>query len=334
MISMVGADEAPTPEVSFIIPLHRDGPTFRRCLDAYFHLEGTDPFEVIVVADQPVSELPGQVVRVVTGSSVDTSPATKRDAGGAVARGSILAYIDDDAYPAPDWMERASEALREADVSGIGGPGLTPPESTWRERLGGSVYESPLGSGPLRHRFLPVGDPRDSDDLPAFNFAVRRSAMEAVGGWASTFYGGEDTKVCLELVRAGFRLRYVPDLVVYHHRRAVLLPHLRQVANVGRHRGFFVRRYPETSRRLIYFLPGLAVAASVPSGAAVVSGFARRPRQTATVVATTWAMLAASASPRAGAAPAVAFPPVLALHHLVYGINFLRGALGRGELTT
>ena len=47
---------------------------------------------------------------------------------------------------------------------------------------------------------------------------------------------------------------YDPFVAVYHHRRAFPRGHLRQIRNMGTHRGFFVKAYPNTLS-FIYFLP-------------------------------------------------------------------------------
>ena len=48
---------------------------------------------------------------------------------------------------------------------------------------------------------------------------------------------------------------YDPDVIVYHHRRPLFIPHMKQVFNVGMHRGFFFKKYPKTSRQLFYIQP-------------------------------------------------------------------------------
>ena len=247
-----------TPLVSVIVPVHRPAPAFRRCVDEVLALEGED-HELVVVSDCPIGGLPDRVKLVVTGSSTDTSPAEKRDAAQAVALGEVLAFIDDDAFPANDWLSRALARLDDREIAAVGGPGLTPAGSGFRERAGGAFYESYFGSGQLRARFRPVGHVRPVDDWPAFNFIVRREALAVVGGWQSTFYGGEDTKLCLALRDAGFRIVYDPEVVVYHHRRPIFGSHLRQVGNVGRHRGYFARAFGGTSVRPIYFAPSAAM---------------------------------------------------------------------------
>lgn len=325
---LISASDPTPPLVSIIIPLHRDGECFRRCLAHYWNLSPETPFEVVVVTDGDVQPLPERVVHVRTGSPTDTSPAVKRDIGAKAARGSVFAYIDDDAYPSATWLHDALEAMKETGAAAIGGPGITPPDSGWRERLGGAVYESRVGTGPLRHRFLALQPHRVVDDVPAYNFVVQREAVEAVGGWNSTFYGGEDTKICLSLIKEGYRLVYSPNALVYHYRRPVLRAHLRQVANVGRHRGFFVRRYPATSRRAVYFLPSLGVIGIVPVLAATLFVAARSPGRLLALMFVAWSGLTLPALGRAGLS-APLFPPVLLLHHAAYGFNFVRGLLGK-----
>jgi glycosyltransferase involved in cell wall biosynthesis len=313
------------PSFSIVIPVHRDSSYFRRCVESCVEQDFDGSAEIIVVTDRPIRGLPDAVRVVMTSAVEDTSPAEKRDAAFAVASGDVLAYVDDDAYPAPDWLSAAARHFADPEVVALGGPGLTPPSSPWRERVGGAVYESPLGSGYLRYRFVRAS-PRRVEDYPAYNLFVRREALTAVDGWGTAFYGGEDTVLCLKLARAGWQVLYAPDVVVYHRRRPIVGPHLRQVANVARHRGYFVRAYPETSRRALYALP--ALAPGVLAATALVGR--RRPTATSTLVGAAYAAVAAETLRRHPPRVAVATPAVTALHHLAYGVAFVRGLLTRG----
>jgi GT2 family glycosyltransferase len=311
------------PRFSIVIPAHRDGAAFRRCIEACLEQDYPD-FEIVVASDHPLSELPEGVTIVETGAGADTSPAEKRDAALAKTSGDVLAYVDDDAYPQSDWLSRAARHFSDETVQAVSGPGVTPPESSWSERVGGAVYESPAGSAFLRYRFLPLRE-RRVDDYPAYNLLVRRKAIETVGGWGTTFYGGEDTVLCLKLARAGWPILYAPDVVVYHQRRPILGPHLRQVANVGLHRGHFVRAYPETSRRLIFALPALGPLALLLAGLAV----SRRPRLGMALLSAGYVVLSAETLRRHPLPVAVITPAVTAAHHLAYGTAFVRGFITR-----
>ncbi|HET9781668.1 MAG TPA: glycosyltransferase [Candidatus Dormibacteraeota bacterium] len=309
-----------------VIPLHRDNPAFRKCLAGCLALEHPS-FEVIVVSDGPV-DLPPRTRLLLTGSHTNTGPGEKRDVGMHQAAGSFLAFIDDDAIPRHDWLARAADLLADESLGAVAGPGVTPPDSPWRERMGGSFYESWLGSGPYRYRFRP-GKPRYVDDYPAYNLIVRKTAAEHVKGWRTGFYGGEDTVICLALVRAGWLIRYDPELVVFHQRRPVIRKHLAQVGNVGLHRGYFVKAYPATSLRPSYFLPSLGtVALAGLLATSAFSGIARRLLVGALaayfVAGVTIGLAESDEPPLALALPVVAF-----LSHVTYGLQFLRGLLTR-----
>lgn len=312
-----------SPKFSIVIPAHRDGPAFRRCVQACLGLDYPD-FEVVVASDRPIPGLPERVTLVETGAGTDTSPAEKRDSAFPRTSGNVLAYVDDDAYPRPDWLTAAARLFADPDVRAVGGPGVTPPESDWPQRVGGAVYESPAGSAFLRHRFLPQRA-RRVDDYPAYNLLVRREALDAIGGWGTTFYGGEDTVLCLKLAEKGWLVHYDPDVVVFHQRRPILRPHLRQVANVGRHRGYFVRAFPATSRRVLYALPAFA---PVALGVGALLGW-RRPATGLALGVAAYALVAAETLRRHPPSVALATPAVAAAHHLAYGAAFVRGFFGR-----
>ncbi len=312
--------------VSVIIPLHRDTAQFRACLAGCLALHFTS-FEVIVVSDDP-TRLPPDVKLVLSEAGRTTGPGEKRDLGIHAACGDYFAFIDDDAVPRSDWLTRAIPLFDGESVGAVAGPGITPPGSTWRERMGGAFYESWLGSGPYRYRFRP-GKQRDVDDYPAYNLVVRRAAAERVKGWGTGFYGGEDTVICLALVDAGWRIVYDPAVVVYHRRRPVLRRHLAQIANVGLHRGYFVKAYPETSLRPLYFLPSLgtvflgalALTALVNASARVLLGL---------VLAVYFAGgVAIGLAERNSATFSLGLPGVALVSHLVYGIQFARGLVTR-----
>ncbi len=220
-----------------------------------------DDFEIIILPNDPVAieALPAYLrdpkVRIIASGRV--SPAIKRDMGAKASRYDHLAFLDDDAYPRRDWLKVAETTFAVQKVAAIGGPGVTPTDSSLGEQASGLFYESIIGGGGLTYRYRPVTGSFFVDDYPTVNLIVSKAAFETVGGFDNEYWPGEDTKFCLDLVNAGFKILYVPDLVVWHHRRKLLVPHLKQVGGYGRHRGYFVRIFPQTSRRITYFVPSI-----------------------------------------------------------------------------
>ena len=187
-------------------------------------------------------------------------PAEKRNLGIKAAKGEIVAFIDDDAYPDAHWLEYAVRYFGDETIGAVGGPGVTPPGDSFLARMGGRVYDNLLVSGNYRYRYKAGGVRRDVDDYPSCNLFVRKSLLDSFGGYRTDFWPGEDTLLCKDIVDAGKRIVYDPWVVVCHHRRPLFGAHLRQLGRYAFHRGYFCKRYPSNSLRLSYFIPTLFVA--------------------------------------------------------------------------
>ena len=229
-------------------------------------------WEAIVLPDGEVdpafaAKFSDRVRFVATGK---VRPAEKRNLGIRLAQGEVVAFIDDDAYPDQHWIEYALKYFGDDTVGAVGGPGVTPPGDGFLARVGGRVYENPLVSGSYRYRYKAGGVRRDVDDYPSCNLFVGKPLLDAIGGYRTDFWPGEDTLLCKDIVDRGKRIVYDPWVVVCHHRRPLLMPHLRQLGRYAFHRGYFVKRYPSNSLHLSYFIPSLFVLYLVLAAALAV----------------------------------------------------------------
>lgn len=248
--------------VSIIVAVKGDNPYLRECIQACLKLDYPD-FEILVLPDKELI-LDYPKTRVIPTGEI--TPPIKRDMALEPARGEILAFLDDDAYPVKDWLTKALVYFSDPQVAAVGGPAVTPESDDLWQEASGLVYSSWAMAGEHRYRYIP-GEKREVDDYPSCNFLVRKSAMRRIGGFATRFWPGEDTFFCLKIVRdLKEKIVYSPEVLVYHHRRRLFRGHLKQIANYGLHRGYFAKRFPETSRKLAYFLPSLLVV-GVLSGA-------------------------------------------------------------------
>ena len=311
------------PFFSVVVPCRNFNGYLRQSL-AEILKQNDENFEIIVLPDQPNAE----TFPKTTVIPAALGPAQKRNLALKSARGEVLAFIDDDAYPNADWLKRARPHFQDPEIAAVCGPGLTPPTDSLWQKASGWVSASLLGGGPFSFRFFP-GLKREVDDFPSMNFLVRRRDFEAVQGFDSDFWPGEDTKLCLDLTRKlGKKIIYDPAIRVYHHRRPLFEPHLKQVGEYGRHRGYFARVLPQTSRRLSYFLPSLfvtfllifpIVAGFLPAGwwlyRSVVSLYLLLLMLTSIWV---W-------SKEKNAEIALLVVPGILATHLWYGLKFLQG---------
>lgn len=239
---------------SIIIPCPKISPGLEKeTIPAILKQEGI--LEIIIIPDKKTRKIfPKTKILPLEGS-----PAQKRNHGLKKARGEVIAFIDDDAYPDKNWLKNIAQNFKKSPrIAGVAGPGLTPPHDPFLAKVSGWFWASPLGSGGAgQYRNWPQKK-RLVDDYPTFNLAIKKAALNEIGGFSCQFWPGEDTKLCLDLVyQLGKKIIYDPAVIVFHHRRKIFFPHLRQLGRYGYHRGLFVKLFPKTSRRLGYFLPAL-----------------------------------------------------------------------------
>jgi glycosyltransferase involved in cell wall biosynthesis len=213
-------------KVSVIMPVERIGGDAERAIASVLQQKPPFAFELIVVSAAPLALAAETRLRnVVEGNR---NPATRRNRAVSVARGEILAFIDDDAVADPQWLATACAYLDDhADVLAIGGPDPAPPDSPVSELISDTLLATPwIGSGVAAHENRRgVFDVKRASDIALVNLFVRRSAFtgfdEAIG------YIGEDTAL-LEELRARGRVVYHGGVRVFHRRRAFPGPYLRQ----------------------------------------------------------------------------------------------------------
>jgi glycosyltransferase involved in cell wall biosynthesis/GT2 family glycosyltransferase len=144
-----------------------------------------------------------------------------RNSGVAACSGEVVAFLDDDAVAAPDWLERLAEAYRDPNVLGAGGtvrpawvagkPSWFPPEFDW---VVGCTH-----SGMPKHR-------EAVRNLVGANMSLRREALLEVGGFRHELgrigtipAGCEETDLCIRLGKhwPESKILYDPAAVVDHY---------------------------------------------------------------------------------------------------------------------
>ncbi|MFH1188418.1 MAG: glycosyltransferase [bacterium] len=312
--------------VSIIVPVKKVNDYIFESIPKLLQIK-RDDFEIIIFTDEEDREHTWTKTKIIPSGVV--GPAEKRDLALQYARGEILAFLDDDAYPEAGWLENALENFDDKSVGAVGGPAVTPQDDGVLEKASGAVFESFLGGGTARNRYLPMGTRKQVDDWPTVNFLIRKDVFKQVGGFNSAYWPGEDTKLCLDIINAGYTIIYDPNSIVYHHRRKDILKHLKQIGNYAIHRGYFAKRYPKNSYKLPYFVPSafavyllLLVASlfifpgsyvlifSIPLFVYIVGLV-----MDAIIIGIRWKNLAV----------ALAVMPLIFLTHIWYGVRFIQG---------
>ena len=180
--------------------------------------------EVIVVAGPSVDETAEVLARHAPRIRVVECPlanlSASRNLGVQLAQGEVVAFLDDDAAPEPDWLERLCAPYADPAVGGVGGyirdhggvafqcQVVTADRFARSAEQGGMQNARLDPPGPAVERYL---------SLTGANSAFRRQALLDVGGFDEAYaYFLDETDVCLRLVEAGWRLEVAPSAEVHH----------------------------------------------------------------------------------------------------------------------
>jgi GT2 family glycosyltransferase len=255
------------PKFSILIPVKELNSYIKESIPIILNMKYED-YEIIILPNELPKKIPDYLnnrkIRIIETGKV--SPAIKRDIGANKSNAEYLAFIDDDAYPEKGWLSVAEEILKQKkrdNVMAVCGPAITPKSDSTVQKSSGLFFETLFGGGGMSYRYKPAKKSFYVDDFPSVNLIVSKDAFLKTGGFKSEFWPGEDTKFCLDFIKRGYKIWYSNELIIYHHRRKSVSEHVRQVSNYGQHRGYFAKVYPETSRKLVYFIPSLFLIENV-----------------------------------------------------------------------
>jgi glycosyltransferase involved in cell wall biosynthesis len=202
--------------VTVVIPTFNRGQLLTELLDS---LAGQDypseRLEIIVVengasadSDQRVDEAAAKHQLSIRHHRMPANrgPGPSREQGRKMAKGEIVAFIDDDCVATPQWV-RCGVAGFHDGVALVQGRTLPNPDHP-------------------RHRFeKTIHIAHETPVYETCNIFYRRDAMEAVGGFSPEFDSsfpienaitGEDTDLAWKVKQAGYQTAFAPDALVYH----------------------------------------------------------------------------------------------------------------------
>jgi GT2 family glycosyltransferase len=232
----------PWPRVSVVVCTHNGAQTLPECLAGVGRLDYPD-FELIVVADGS-TDASAEIARTHGAHLIEIEHrglSAARNAGIERASGEIVAFLDDDAFPDPDWLYYIAAPLRADRHGGVGGPNIPPEDDSL---VAECVAAAP--GGPIH---VLISD-REAEHVPGCNMAFRKAALEEIGGFDERFrVAGDDVDVCWRLQEAGWTLGFSAGAVVFHRRRDSVRRYLRQQYGYGKAEALLERKWPSRYNR-------------------------------------------------------------------------------------
>ncbi|HLD31023.1 MAG TPA: glycosyltransferase family A protein [Patescibacteria group bacterium] len=202
-------------KVSIVVPAYNEEGFLPRCLNSIFSSDLPDDFEVIVVnnASTDKTEMVAKNfkgVKVV--NELKKGVTRARQAGYLASSGEILVFFDADSIVSKNWFNIViKKFVNDSELIGISGPYHFEKISK-TVAFFESIYNNiimPVGEKIWKYVFRQGGIM-----LIGGNFAVRREALEKIGGFNTNleFYG-EDTELTRRIAKIG-KIEFSKELVI------------------------------------------------------------------------------------------------------------------------
>ena len=215
------------PLVSIIIPVYNGLKLTQGCLRSISNNTGYPNCEIIVVDNGSVDGTTEYLRQV---QSDRLRPVFHKEnlgfveacnSGAAAASGGYLLFLNNDTEVQPGWLESLVEFTQATPDCGAVGAKLVYPNGRLQE-AGGIIFSD--GSGCNYGKGQNPNDPRfnfvrEVDYCSGAALLVRKTLWDEIGGfdrrYAPAYY--EDTDLCFEIRRRGFKVYYQPKSVVVHY---------------------------------------------------------------------------------------------------------------------
>jgi|HubBroStandDraft_1064217.scaffolds.fasta_scaffold186697_2 GT2 family glycosyltransferase len=204
-------------EISVVIPTYQRSERIAALLRALADQTlAPNRFEVVVVDNYSTDDtsavvsaliptLPYKVLLARTESN--HGPAAARNLGWRTATTPLLAYLDDDCSPSPEWLEAGLAALAGQPEAGViqGQVGIP-----------AGISRDDVAYGPPNWEILHIIE-GPTPYFEACNIFFRRRAFEVTGGFDESIgWWGEDTAAGWSVLEAGWERGFAPDALVTH----------------------------------------------------------------------------------------------------------------------
>jgi glycosyltransferase involved in cell wall biosynthesis len=206
---------------SIVVPAYNAEETLLYLLKSLSNQTVKD-FETIVVDDfsqDKTSQIAQSFACNLIQLSENRGPAYCRNVGAHSAQGDILVFTDSDCRVDANWLENIEAGFSEGGADAIMGKIKIAPSTVLGDSI--SALGFPAGGALGFDRIWKVDQNGYTDSLSTCNCAVGKKVFRTVGGFdtAFPFPGGEDSLFAFNLRRLNYRIKYCPEVRVYHAAR-------------------------------------------------------------------------------------------------------------------
>jgi len=209
-------------QFSVIVPAFNAESTLPKLLDSLANQTYPQDFEIIIINDNSrdgTAEIAETYNCKLIRLAQNCGPAHCRNLGAKIAKGDFLIFTDSDCRVSSDWIEKLTQNLAANDADSIMGRLILLPSNLLGDSI--SALGFPAGGSIGFDKIWKVNDRGFTTSLSCCNCAIKREIFEKLGGFDESFpyAGGEDSLLAYNLINNDYKIKYCPDVIVFHEAR-------------------------------------------------------------------------------------------------------------------
>ena len=198
-------------KVTVIVPVFNQWHLLTGLIDSFSRQSGGGTRELVIV-DNGSHEIPvlSESTNIIVTECKQPGSYAARNAGLALVTRELILFTDADCMPENDWIENMLEAYERSDKKTL---------------LAGNVIIKSNSAQPSTAELYDIvaGLPQERYVAKGYavtaNLAVPRTVFDRIGLFDDGRFSGGDADFCQRALKAGFKLKFVPDAIVYHPAR-------------------------------------------------------------------------------------------------------------------
>jgi GT2 family glycosyltransferase len=220
-------DRTDNPLVSIIIPVFNQWSYTYNCLKSILTTSEKCSYEIIIADDGSTDETLrlDSILKNITHIKNETNLGFLRNCNHAAlaAKGKYILFLNNDTIVLENWLSSLIELMENDITVGLAGSKFIYPDGSLQE-AGGIIWNDASGANYGRGR-----DPfhaeynyvKEVDYISGASMMVRKELWELLGGFDERYAPAysEDSDLCFEIRRLGYRVVYQPKSALIHFER-------------------------------------------------------------------------------------------------------------------
>ncbi|MCD6222088.1 MAG: glycosyltransferase family 2 protein [Thermoplasmata archaeon] len=258
------------PKVSFIIPARNEEKYIKDCIESLLSLDYPQDKVEIIFAEGNSNDRTREIIEEYAKKHKNIKVYDNPSGNTAIGRnicienstGDMLMNFSAHSIASKNLLKVLALKLKEQpeNVAGVGCSNISPKKQNFVGRVAGATFLGFMAGSGI---FMQNAVFKEEKYVEHMAFTLyRKEIFQKIGMFDPEFWCGQDAEFDIRVKKAGYKILYTPETVVYHFKRDTVKGLFKQLYRYGIARAKMIRKHPDTIK-IFHLFPSLFVLGSL-----------------------------------------------------------------------